>query len=104
MPVGDAASPFPLDEEGGYAARRWDGTTGGQFVFAPLVDEQCVFLPQCTEFDRCPNRAAYDACFRQEKRKLETELRFAYAVYQERRRQTRQEDARERKETPDVSD
>ncbi len=65
---------------------------------------QCVFLPQCTEFDRCPNRVAYDACFRQEKRKLETELRFAYAVYQERRRQTRQEDARERKETPDVSD
>lgn len=54
---------------------------------------ECVFLPQCTEFDRCPNRTAFDGCFRQEARKLERELRFAYAVIRERQ-----------KEAADVSD
>ena len=54
---------------------------------------RCAFLPQCTEFDRCPNRTAYDGCFRQEARKLERELRFAYAVFRDRQ-----------KEEADVSD
>ena len=45
--------------------------------------EGCVFLPQCTEFDRCPNRTPYDACRRQEERKLAGELRFAYALWLE---------------------
>ena len=48
---------------------------------------QCVFLPQCTEFDRCPNRMAFDDCYRQEQRKLDDELRFAYFVIQERAQQ-----------------
>ena len=43
--------------------------------------QTCVFLPECTEFDRCPNRVDYDNCYRQEKRKLENELRFAYTLY-----------------------
>ena len=42
--------------------------------------EGCVFLPQCTEFDRCPSRMAYDNCYKQEKRKLESDLRFAYEI------------------------
>ena len=56
--------------------------------------ETCVFLPQCTEFDRCPNRTAYDDCFRQEKRKLDRELRFAYTVWKEQRekKEAEQED------------
>lgn len=41
---------------------------------------ECLFLPQCTEFDRCPNRTQYDDCRRQEKRKMESELRFAYEI------------------------
>ena len=53
--------------------------------------ERCVFLPQCTEFDRCPNRTAYDNCWRQEKRKLEWELLLLYAVHQERQEQINQE-------------
>ncbi len=66
---------------------------------------QCVFLPQCTEFDRCPHRTAYDGCRRQEKRRLDSELHFAYAVYQDRKRQKRQEtEAAEPKEASDVSD
>ncbi len=40
----------------------------------------CVFLPQCTEFDRCPSRMPYDDCYRQEKRKLESELLEAFHV------------------------
>ncbi len=59
--------------------------------------EQCVFLPQCTEFDRCPNRMEYDACFRQEQRQLEQELRFAYAVI-------REQEQKKREEVADVSD
>ncbi len=42
---------------------------------------RCAFLPQCTEFDRCPNRTAYDDCRRQEKRSLEQDLMDAYAIY-----------------------
>ena len=45
----------------------------------------CVFIPQCTEFDRCPNRMAYDDCYRQEKRNLENELRFAWEIWKERK-------------------
>ena len=45
----------------------------------------CVFLPHCTEFDRCPNRTEYDACYRQEERKLERELRLVYQIYQEKK-------------------
>ena len=63
---------------------------------------QCVFLPQCTEFDRCPNRMAYDDCQRQEKRKLDSELHFAYAVYQDQK--LRKAEAAEPKEASDVSD
>ena len=45
--------------------------------------KECVFLPQCTEFDRCPNRTLYDNCYRQEQRKTESDLRFTYASYLE---------------------
>ena len=61
---------------------------------------KCVFLPQCTEFDRCPNRMSFDTCYHHEKRRLEQDLRLLYAIYKERR----DIDASERKETPDVSD
>lgn len=44
---------------------------------------ECVFLPQCTEFDRCPTRIEYDLCYRQEKRKLDRELIFIYYMYSE---------------------
>ena len=53
--------------------------------------ENCVFLPQCTEFDRCPNRMTYDSCVRQETRKLDRELRFVYAIWQERQKKKQQE-------------
>ena len=66
---------------------------------------ECVFLPQCTEFDRCPNRMTYDNCRQQEMRRLDSELRFAYTVYQDRKRQKRQEaKATKPKEAPDVPD
>ncbi len=55
----------------------------------------CVFLTQCTEFDRCPNRIKYDDCYRQEKRKLESDLRFMYSIYL---------DQKEQKEKDSVSD
>ncbi len=51
----------------------------------------CVFLPHCTEFDRCPNRTEYDACYRQEKRKLERELRIVYQIFQEQKAQKQKE-------------
>ena len=64
-------------------------------VTAPCaVRRECgerVFLPQCTEFDRCPSRMAYDQCFRQEKRRLDRELRAIDAFYRE--RQNKQRDA-----------
>ena len=72
--------------------------------------EGCVFLPECTEFDRCPNRMAYDDCFRQEKRKLEREMRFVYAVYLDQKEQEAKQKAEagpadaERKEALDVPD
>ena len=43
--------------------------------------KRCMFLTQCTEFDRCPNRAQYNDCYKQEKRKLESDLRFAYSFF-----------------------
>ena len=58
---------------------------------------RCVFLPQCTEFDRCPNRMTYGDCYRQEKRKLDDEIRFAYFVH-------RDAAAAKRQEAPDVPD
>ncbi len=66
--------------------------------------ERCVFLPQCTEFDRCPNRMAYDNCYRQEKRKLDRELRFAYRAYREQKEKQQQEKTEEQKEETSVSD
>ena len=42
--------------------------------------EKCVFLPLCTEFDRCPNRLGWNDCFRREKRKLENQLRIAWEI------------------------
>lgn len=81
MHYGDVKSGINLDS--------WD------LVAAPCSVrtecERCVFLPQCTEFDRCPNRTAYDACRRQEKRKLESDLLFLYTIYQERQEQKLQE-------------
>ena len=65
--------------------------------------EKCTFLPQCTEFDRCPIRMEYDECRRQEKRKLDGELRFVYAVYREQQEQKQQE-SEEQQEVTDVSD
>ena len=53
--------------------------------------EDCVFLPQCTEFDRCPTRVEYDFCYRQERRKLDRELRFIYDMYQEELNRTQQQ-------------
>ena len=44
--------------------------------------EQCVFLPQCTDFSMCPNRLPFDACLRQEKRKLNRDLRMMYYWFQ----------------------
>ena len=64
--------------------------------------ESCVFLPQCTEFDRCPNRMSYDECRRQENRLLERELRIAYDIYRDQQRQRQQETAQ--KEAAGVSD
>ncbi len=58
--------------------------------------ETCVFLPQCTEFDRCPNRLAYDDCRRQEQRKLESDLRFVYAVYLEQQQEKQKKEAEEK--------
>jgi radical SAM protein with 4Fe4S-binding SPASM domain len=43
--------------------------------------ERCVFLPQCTEFAGCPHRAAYNNCYKQEKRKLESDIRFAWHMF-----------------------
>ncbi len=52
---------------------------------------KCVFLPQCTEFDRCPTRAAYDDCFRQEKRLMEDNLRAADIFFREMKQQKQRE-------------
>ena len=49
--------------------------------------QQCVFLPRCTEFSRCPSRIAYDSCFRLEKMKLDRELLRAYDLHREAQRQ-----------------
>ena len=57
------------------------------------VCRECVFLPQCTEFHRCPNMPALDACRRQEQRKLEGALRSLYADYLIQKEKKRQESA-----------
>ena len=57
--------------------------------------KRCEFLPQCTEFDRCPNRTAYDDCYKQAKRKIESDLKIAYSIYVDQKKQ---------KETNCVSD
>ena len=61
----------------------------------------CVFLPQCTEFSRCPSRMEYDYCYRNEKRRLDRELRYAYDIYRE---QLGAQGERKHKETDHVSD
>ena len=77
--------------------------------------EKCIFLPQCTEFDRCPNRMAYDSCVRQEMRKLDRELRIVHAIWQEQQKKKQQETGKprrkakpgkkaEREDAPDVPD
>ena len=43
--------------------------------------KNCAFLTECTEFYRCPNRTVYDDCYKQAKRKMESDLRFAYSIY-----------------------
>jgi radical SAM protein with 4Fe4S-binding SPASM domain len=43
---------------------------------------ECVSLPQCTEFDRCPSRVGYPDCRKQEERKLKSDLKFAYEIAQ----------------------
>ena len=43
--------------------------------------EKCVFLPQCTDFSKCPNRLPFDTCRRQEERKLNSDLRLIYDWY-----------------------
>ena len=77
------------DVKSGINQDSWDRVTAPCSVRTEC--ERCVFLPQCTEFDRCPNRTAYDDCRRQEKRKLERELLFLYAVHQEKQEQHSQE-------------
>ncbi len=54
---------------------------------------ECVFLPQCTEFDRCPSRVPYDDCFRQERQKLERDLRYAHEIYREQKKKSGEEKA-----------
>lgn len=61
-----------------------------QKIAAPCIIrtecEHCVFLPRCTEFDRCPTRMEYDYCYRHEKRTLDWELRNIYSMYREQMR------------------
>lgn len=45
--------------------------------------ENCVFLPQCTEFDRCPTRMEPGYCYRNEKRNLDRDLHYIYALYRD---------------------
>lgn len=80
----------------------WNGVASPCDVRAEC--EHCAFLPQCTEFDRCPNRMSYDDCYRQEKRKLDQELYFAYGVYQDQKLRKQEEQAEKKKEEPNVSD
>ena len=77
------------DVESGINQNSWNRVTAHCSIRTEC--ERCVFLPQCTEFDRCPNRTAYDDCFRQEKRKLESDLLFLYAIYQDQLEQQAQE-------------
>ena len=65
---------------------------------------QCVFLPVCTEFDRCPNRMTWDSCFRQEKRNLERDLRFMHNLYQDQKRRAASDSAAGQEVRAGVSD
>ncbi len=65
---------------------------------------QCVFLPVCTEFDRCPNRMTWDSCFRQEKRNLERDLRFMHNLYQDQKRRAASDGAAGQEVRAGVSD
>ena len=66
---------------------------------------RCVFLPQCTDFSRCPSRVACDSCRRIEKMKLDRDLRAAWALHREAQaRQRAEAEAEGRKEAPRVSD
>ena len=53
----------------------------------------CVFLPQCTEFDRCPNRIPFDACRSQKERDLQRKLRIAHEIYLEQMKQRTEKQA-----------
>ena len=54
--------------------------------------EGCVFLPQCTEFSRCPNRPAYDECRRQEARRTDSDLLFARAVIRQKMKEKEEQE------------
>ena len=72
------------DVKSGIDAERWKKVAAPCSIRAEC--EQCVFLPQCTEFDRCPTRMEHDYCYRHEKRSLDRELRYVYALYREQMR------------------
>ena len=57
--------------------------------------ENCVFLPLCTEFDRCPNRTAFDDCRRQEIRKLDRDLLFARDVIRQKMKEAEEKKKKE---------
>ena len=69
------------DIQTGIDQNRWNQVTAACSVRKKC--ERCVFLPQCTEFDRCPTRMGDDTCYRYEKRSLDRELRYIYAMYME---------------------
>ena len=72
------------DVKSGIDAERWKKVAAPCSIRAEC--EQCVFLPQCTEFDRCPTRMEHDYCYRHEKRSLDRELHYIYALYREQMR------------------
>ena len=55
----------------------------------PIREEckACAFLPECTEFDRCPNRVPFDACRRQKERELHRKMRIAHEIYMDQAQQ-----------------
>lgn len=56
---------------------------------------RCVFLPECTEFSRCPHLLPFDACRSQKQRELDSRLRFLYANFREKEQKNREEKARQ---------
>ena len=72
------------DVKSGIDAERWKRVAAPCNIRAEC--EHCVFLPRCTEFDRCPTRMEHDYCYRHEKRSLDRELRYVYALYREQMR------------------